>query len=417
MPHAATGLTASTTVPAAGLTDSRPLVASLCGTFLKPEMQSLYRQVTGLRRFRTVVFTEQVENAAAFPFQPLVIMEKRARPRPRGNFILRFWYKYIVKQWPPPRPITRQAEHFPYNLPDLLAQHQPRLAHVYYGHKAVKYLDMLLKWGGPFIVSFHGVDVVKFVDKPGYVDELRRVFAHAKLVLARSQSLLDRLRELGCPPEKLRANPTPIPLDAIEFREKRPPADGEWRLVQACRLIQKKGLYTTLKALPRVVEHFPRVKWVLCGSGPEERKFVEKVRAAGLADHVLMPGWMPQKDLVDTYHYGHLFIHPSELTASGDQEGVPNSMLEAMAAGMPVVATRHGGIPEAVTHGEDGYLVAERDPAALADAIIALLSQPEVLRRFSANASESARARYGSPAAIAQLEACYAEAIGQSAAV
>jgi len=391
--------------------DPRPLVVSLCGTFLKPEMQSIYRQVTGLRRFRTVVFTEQVEHSALFPFELLVIMEKLARPRARGNFILRFWYKYVVRQWPPPRPITRQREHFPYNLPALLAAHQPALVHVYYGHKAVKYLDMLLKWGGPFVVSFHGVDVVKFVDKPGYVEELRRVFSHARLILARSDSLLARLRELGCPEEKLRLNRTPIPLDDIEFRERQAPADGEWRLVQACRLIQKKGLYTTLKALPAVIARFPKVRFVLCGTGPEEKRFAGKVRALGLEDHVLMPGWMNQKDLVSACHFGHIFLHPSELTTSGDQEGVPNSMLEAMASGMPVVATRHGGIPEAVTHGVDGLLVAEKDVAALAEALCTLMSQPEMLSRFSCEAAQSVRERYGSESALAALEDSYAEAL------
>ncbi|MFN0128864.1 MAG: glycosyltransferase [Verrucomicrobiales bacterium] len=397
--------------PPADAADARPLVVSLCGTFLKPEMQSIYRQVTGLRRFRTMVFTEQVENATMFPFEPVVVMEKRVRPRARGNFILRFWYKYVVRQWPPPRPITRQPEYFPYNLPDQLAVHRPALVHVYYGHKAVKYLDMLVKWGGPFVVSFHGVDVVKFVDRPGYVDELRRVFAEARIVLARSQSLLDRLRDLGCPGEKLRLNRTPIPLDAIEFCERQPPSDGEWRLLQACRLIPKKGLYTTLKALPAVIAKFPRVRFVLCGTGPEEARFAAKVESLGLRDHVIMRGWVSQADLLREFQAAHIFLHPSELTASGDQEGVPNSMLEAMAAGLPVVATRHGGIPEAVTDGEDGQLVAEKDAEALAEALGSMMANPERLARFSRQAAASVRSRFGAESAVAALEDCYAEAL------
>jgi glycosyltransferase involved in cell wall biosynthesis len=270
---------------------------------------------------------------------------------------------------------------------------------------------MLLKWGGPFVVSFHGVDVVKFVDKPGYVEELRRVFSHSRLILARSDSLLARLRDLCCPEEKLRLNRTPIPLDDIEFRERQAPPDGEWRLLQACRLIQKKGLYTTLQALPTVIARFPKVRFVLCGTGPEEKRFAAKVQALGLQDHVLMPGWMSQKDLLSACHFAHIFLHPSELTSSGDQEGVPNSMLEAMASGLPVVATRHGGIPEAVTHGSDGLLVAEKDAPALAEALCTLMAQPELLARFSREAAHSVRAAYGAPAAIAALEASYAEAI------
>ena len=95
---------------------SKPVVASLCGTFLKPEMQSVYRQITGLRRFRTVVLTERRIHPEKFDFEPVVIMEKPRRPRwgkpakfrkgkwqrPRGNFIRRFYYKHLLGVWPPP---------------------------------------------------------------------------------------------------------------------------------------------------------------------------------------------------------------------------------------------------------------------------------------------------------------------------
>ncbi|MGI8603872.1 MAG: glycosyltransferase [Verrucomicrobiales bacterium] len=397
--------------PVSAAFEPPPLVVSLCGTYLKREMQSLYRQIANLRRFRTIVFTEQIENADLFPFEPIVVMNKIARPRPRGNFLLRFWFKHLMRQWPPPRPILRQPSWFPYNLPELLAAHAPVLVHAYYGHKAVKYLDMLKAWGGPLVVSFHGVDVVKFIDRQGYLGQLREVFAHAKLILARSESLLDRLRELGCPEEKLRLNRTPIPLDQIEFRLKKPPPNGEWRLIQACRLIQKKGLYTVLAALPAVLEKFPNAKFILCGTGPEERKLAEEIKRGPLERNVVMPGWMSQKDLIGAYHFAHVFLHPSEVTASGDQEGVPNSMLEAMAAGLPVVATRHGGIPEAITEGEDGFLVPERSPVALSDAIIRVLSDPALLRRLSM-ASQSVRTRFGLENSVAALENCYAEAIG-----
>ena len=180
--------------------DPRPLVASLCGTFLKPEMQSVYRQITGLRDHRTLVLTEQRTNPDQFPFEPVIEMDKIIRPRLRGNFLLRFWYKYVIRQWPPPRPINKEVKpYYPYNLPDILAREQPALVHVYYGHKAVKYRSMLKAWGGPWIVSFHGVDVAKFFDRPGYAEKMAKVFSEAKLVLGRSQSLLAKLESLGCP--------------------------------------------------------------------------------------------------------------------------------------------------------------------------------------------------------------------------
>lgn len=393
--------------------DSRPHVISLCGTFLKPEMQSIYRQVIGLKRVRTTVYTQSHENAEMFPFEPVVTMQKLARPRLRGNFILRFIFKHVLDAWPPPFPINKERDpYYPYDMVELLERDKPDLVHVYYGHKAVHFHDMLRAWGGPFVVSFHGVDVSKFLDEEGYAEALKRVFKNARLVMARSQSLLDRLEELGCPREKLRMNRTPIPLEHLAASVRRPPADGQWRLVQACRLIQKKGILTTLKALAIVKQQHPRVRYVLCGEGPLKPKIEEAVKKRGLEDNIELLGWLDQQQLLEQYRIAQLFLHPSEKTREEDQEGIPNSMLEAMATGLPVVATLHGGIPEAVTSGQDGLLVPEKSPEQLAEAILKLMNHAGELERTSKNAAASVRANFGSEAQVAAMEDVYLDAIG-----
>ena len=137
---------------------AKPLVVSLCGTYLKREMQSLYRQIANLREHRTVVFAERLENVDEFPLEDaeIVHMEKQERPRFRGNFLLRFWFKHVIKQWPPPMNIGmegRENEYYaPYDLVELLVKHEPDLVHVYYGHKAVKYHKMLQDSGVPWLV-------------------------------------------------------------------------------------------------------------------------------------------------------------------------------------------------------------------------------------------------------------------------
>jgi len=395
--------------------DNRPLVISLCGTFLKPEMQSIYRQVTGLRRVRTAVYTQSRENAEMFPFDPVVTLTKLARPRLRGNFILRFWFKYVVKQWPPPFPINKEVRpHHPYDLVTLLQRDKPELVHVYYGHKAVHYLEMLQAWGGPWVVSFHGVDVSKFIEEEGYAEKLKTVFEEAKIVLARSESLLAKLESLGCPRGKLRLNRTPIPLEHLPASVREAPADGKWRFVQACRLIQKKGILTALEALAAVKERFPRFRYLICGEGPLREKIADAVARLGLRENVELPGWLTQEQLVAEYGRAHLFLHPSEQTKGGDQEGIPNSMLEAMATGLPVVATLHGGIPEAVKHGHDGLLVPEHSPRELAEAIERMMDDPSLLARCSRNAAASVRENFGAEAQVAALEAAYFEAMSPS---
>ena len=391
--------------------DPRPVVISLCGTYLKPEMQSIYRQITGLTRVKNIVYAQWMENQDMFPFERIVPMTK-LHHRPKGNFLLRFWYKYIIRQWPPPVQINKYiGPCHPWNLIELLQKDQPALVHVYYGHKAVGFLPMLQEWAGPWIVSFHGVDVAKDIDKPEHLAQLRQVFASAQLVLARSQSLLNRLSELGCPEDKLRLNRTPIPFDSVPSSVRQPPTNDEWVFVQACRLIAKKGILTTLKALQQVVKTHPHIKYILCGEGPMVDKIRQEITARGLDKNVELRGWLDQRSLLAQYEKAHAFFHPSELTQGQDQEGIPNSMLEAMATGLPVVATRHGGIPEAVTHDFDGLLVGERSPNELASAILRLIEEPGLLSKLSCNAATSVREQFGAPSQIARLEDHYFEAI------
>jgi colanic acid/amylovoran biosynthesis glycosyltransferase len=115
--------------------------------------------------------------------------------------------------------------------------------------------------------------------------------------------------------------------------------------------------------------------------------------------------------LVRLYAKSHLFLHPSETPADQNQEGVPNSVLEAMSTGLPVVATRHGGIPEAVEHGRTGLLVAEGDFVALADAVASLFQDPARMEEIGWRASEAVAANFEQGEQIRQLESYYEEAI------
>src|SRR6185295_16391013 len=114
----------------------------------------------------------------------------------------------------------------------------------------------------------------------------------------------------------------------------------------------------------------------------------------GLTGAVELRGFLSQPDLNALYAQSHLFLHPSQMAADQNQEGVPNSMLEAMATGLPVVATTHGGIPEAVAHEQTGLLVPERDPAALHAALERITAHSEWLYVLGQAASRAVREEF-----------------------
>lgn len=380
----------------------RMKVASYCTTFLKPEMLHIYRQITGLRRWQTCVVTKEWQNEALFPMPEGAV---DVLPKVRKNFLRRFWLKYVKKE----PPIVYRGEYGV--LAGLLDKQAVDLLHVYFGHTGVHLLPFLKRWPKPCVVSFHGMDVQTRVEDPSYEQRLRELLQAVTLVLARSESLQQRLLDLGCPPEKLRMNRTGIPLTAYPVKQRTVPAGGAWHLVQACRLIEKKGLDDTLHAFAIFRREYPAARLTLAGDGPLRAETERLAEQLGLNDAVQFAGFLTGSDLCELYHQAHFFVHPSRLTADQNQEGVPNSMLEAMATGLPVVATQHGGIPEAVREGVTGLLVAERDRAGLADSLLALAAQPERWQEMGRAAAADMAEMFEAGVQIARLEGFYDEAV------
>ena len=377
-----------------------PVVASYCATFLKPEMLHIYRQITALRRFRPVVITQKREEAERFPFDDITIV-----PKPSTHFLRRIWFRQIrdVPWTISPRETAM--------LIRVLEAKRADLLHVYFGHIAVHLLPLIEQWPKPSIVSFHGADVMVDLEKPAYRAATLRMFASARLVLARAESLRRALVSLGCPENKIRLQRTGIPLSEIEFHPRAFPQNGQWHLLQAGRLIEKKGFRTSLRAFAEFARRYPAAEFTIAGEGPLLPELKNLATKLGVADRVTFTGFLAQPDLRAQFYRAHLFLHPSETGSDGNQEGVPNSMLEAMASGLPVFATNHGGIPEAIHHRLSGILIAERDADGLARELIAAAENPEFLAAIAQRGATAVAERFEQEVQVRQLEDYYFEAL------
>jgi colanic acid/amylovoran biosynthesis glycosyltransferase len=280
----------------------------------------------------------------------------------------------------------------------------------------VHLLPFIEQWDKPCVVSFHGADVAHKPEIKDYPGKLLRLFNAVPLVFARSQSLAERLIHLGCPAEKLRINRTGIPPDEFPFVDRGAPRDGKWRIVQACRLIPKKGVATSLRAFAIFKKDNPNAELYIAGKGPLQQELEMLSGGLGILRDVHFLGFLSQPKLQQLYASSHLFLHPSEISPNQDQEGVPNSVLEAMATGLPVIATRHGGIPEAVDHGRTGFLVPEEDHVGLANAMQLITSSSVLLKQMSERAHATVLERFAQDAQIDQLESFYEEAIKMNGA-
>lgn len=378
---------------------SQPIVASYCTTFLKPEMRHIYRQVTGLRKYRTFIMTRERLEAEEFPFPDIELI-----PRARKNFLKRFWLKYVMGR--PPVYYRGELQ----VLIKMMKRCPADVMHAYFGHTGVHLLPFIQAWDRPTVVSFHGMDIQPRPQQEGYDAQMQELLQTLPLVLARSKSLMLGLERLGCPKEKLRLNRTGIPLERFPFQQRPMPADGSWRLVQACRLIAKKGLATALRAFAKFHARCPKAKFVIAGDGPMKAELEKLIAELGLCEVVELRGFLGQAELAELYARSHIFLHPSEMPPDQNQEGVPNSMLEAMATGLPVLATTHGGIPEAVTHERTGLLVPERDEEALFRAMCQMTDETDRLYILGDAASRAVREDFEQAKQIEKLESYYDEA-------
>ncbi len=361
-------------------------------------MLHLYRQVSSLRRVQTFVMTKRVEHPRRFPFDDI---EKI--PRPHTNLFRHGWMKFVERR---PALIYRGEYKA---LVSILNRRGADLMHIYFGHTGVHLLPFIRAWDRPAVVSFHGADVAIKQEIENYPRKLQVLFDSVPVVLARSESLARRLVKFGCAPEKIRINRTGIPLDEFSFVRRELPRDGAMRVLQACRLIDKKGVASAIEAFSIFAKRFPKAEFTIAGKGPLQPELQILAQRLGVASRVHFCGFLGQPDLRDLYGRSHLFIHPSEMTPDKNQEGVPNSILEAMATGLPVIATRHGGIPEAVTDQVSGFLSDERDSKNMARSMIALANSPDLYARCSRAARSAVAENFDQALTIRALERIYEE--------
>jgi colanic acid/amylovoran biosynthesis glycosyltransferase len=359
-------------------------------------MLHVYRQVAGLKKVAPVVLTFKRENADRFPFEPV-------------RFVRRSPFRWLRRVWNVQfRKVPQQAYRGEmHSIGTLLEAERCRLLHIYFGNNGLFWLPLLRTRPVPAVVSFHGADVQVNVGSPAALRLFGELFASCTLVLARSESLGASLVGLGCPLEKLRIQRTGIPLDTFRYLERRRPADGAWRLLQACRLVEKKGLELTLRAFTAFVKLYPNATLTIAGDGPLRGALESLAMELKVREKIQFPGFVTESALLSLYYKSHLFLHPSEQTPDGNREGIPNSLLEAMATGLPCITTWHGGIPEAITHLESGILVQESDLAGIEHWLERLTTDDHLRNIVGKSAAQTIRTKFDLTIQIENLEETY----------
>ena len=264
------------------------------------------------------------------------------------------------------------------------------------GERALRVRDAGIV-SGPLVTAFHGADMSRYVRLHGAA-AYRDLFARGELFLPVSEFWAARLVQLGCPADRIDVHHMGIDLSRFAFTPPRTPTvDQPVRIVAVARLVEKKGLPYAIRAVCALRRDGVDVVLDIVGDGPLRAELESLVGELGMSNAVRIIGAKSREDVARAMGSAHLFVAPSVTARDGDMEGIPVALMEAMASGVPVVATRHSGIPELVRDQVSGLLVGERDVEALANALrwlvdhheqwlpLALAAHDAVAQDFNAN--------------------------------
>lgn len=226
------------------------------------------------------------------------------------------------------------------------------------------------------VTTFRGGDISRYVDEQG-PDVYANTFARGDYFLANCGFFRDRAVAIGCPGNRIEVHGSGIDLSRFALALRQAPAAGPVQIATTGRLVEKKGIAYVISAVADLWADGLDVHLHIIGDGPLRSVFAAQIADLGCGGAVTLHGWRNQTEIIDILGRCHLFVAASVTAENGDQDAPVNTLKEAMAMGLPVVATDHGGIPELVEDGVSGYLVPERDADAIGDALSRLIARPD----------------------------------------
>lgn len=269
-----------------------------------------------------------------------------------------------------------------------------------YGPTGVRLLDACRIAGVPLVVHFHGYDAARHDVLQKHQQGYQRLFESAAAIIAPSRHMRSELINLGAPAEKVIYNPYGV--DCTHFRGADPGRNAPHFLAVG-RFVEKKAPHLTLLAFAEVHRSHPAAHLRMIGDGPLLPLCRQLAQALGIADSVTFLGAQSPAVVRAEIQNARAFVQHSIRAPDGDCEGTPLAILEASAGGLPVVSTRHAGIPDVIVDGTTGFLVDELDVQGMAAAMERVVEQPFLAAQMGAAGRERILAEFAVEKSIARL--------------
>ncbi|TYB80171.1 colanic acid biosynthesis glycosyltransferase WcaL [Bizionia saleffrena] len=276
---------------------------------------------------------------------------------------------------------------------------------VEYGEHAFQLKEMLEDSKLPFVVHFHGYDasVQKTLEHCNFYEE---VFKLASKIVVVSKIMGARLMQWGCPESKIIWTPCGPNLEFAKVV----PFFKTQQFIAIGRFTDKKAPYYTILAFAEVVKVFPKATLVMAGQGELFNVCLNIIKYLNLEQNVKLVGVISPEVYRDYLETSIAFVQHSVTANNGDMEGTPVAVTEASLAGLPVISTQHGGIPDVIINKKTGLLVKEHDVHGMAAAMITVLEDLEFAKQLGANGKINISSHYTLVRHIEQLNLVLEEA-------
>jgi len=343
----------------------------------------LYDEIRSLRTFEPIILTEMVGNLSFCPDK------------------LKVFLKSDIPQW---KLRWREKEKF---FRDILVENKVKLIRAVMGYGGMRMLPLCEKLNLPLVTSFHGVDISERPRRRRYRKKLKELFKKGNIFLVRSKAMKEDSINLGCEPEKIIVHYGGIDIDKFRLKKRREKSNGQIRILMCGRFVEKKGFEYGIRAFAKLLKRHKNIEMRIIGDGYLRWKLKLLVKMLGIQKKVIFLGMKEPKYIPQEMSNADIFIAPSITSKIGDKEGIPNTIKEAMATGLPVVSTLHAGIPELMIEGETGFLVPERDVDGLAEKLDYLITHPEIWEKLGRRGREVVMERFNLVQQVKELEQIY----------
>lgn len=340
--------------------DNKPNICVFTQRYLNLSMTFVYWQLKAVSStFNPWVLTSnEVDNLDIYPFENIFAKKKSSLGR-----LYRFYKKntghFAVLS-------SGQKKYFR----DILKKKDIKLIHAHFGPAGIEILPLAKELGIPLVVTFHGYDASVLLNNKNYLNDLKPILKDIHAITV-SGYMAGKLVDIGADPSKVHVLYCGVSMEKFPFVEREPVTKKiqENRTVtflQVSNFHEKKGHRYTVEAFSRIAREYKNVKLVLAGGGGFKDEMEKLSSDLGIRDRVEFPGSVNPHQVFNLMKEADIFVHHSVTSASGDQEGIPTVVMEAMSTGLPVISTYHAGIPELIDDGINGYLVNEKDVEAYA---------------------------------------------------